>query len=133
MDDPIAFAAKHDPDTIGHNQGNNDHIERGHWQFIPIEDVPKGAKTLDTVWAMKRKRDIKTRQITNYKARLNVHGEQQQHGINCFDTYAPVVTWALISAGSRGTHVLKLLKNVYGQKQAGRVWYNHLKDGLEKI
>eukprot|EP00957_Ditylum_brightwellii_P136898 10440603-Ditylum_brightwellii.AAC.1 len=59
MDDPIAFATKHDPDTVGH------------WQLIPIEDVPKGTKMLDAVWAMKQKRDIKTRQITKYKARLN--------------------------------------------------------------
>jgi patatin-like phospholipase/acyl hydrolase len=27
-------------------------------------------------------------------------------------------------------YVLKLLKNLYGQKQAGRVWYNHLVNGL---
>eukprot|EP00957_Ditylum_brightwellii_P156179 11887705-Ditylum_brightwellii.AAC.1 len=40
----------------------NGHIERGHWQLIPIADVPKGTKILDAVWAMKQKRDIKTRQ-----------------------------------------------------------------------
>eukprot|EP00957_Ditylum_brightwellii_P102775 7832105-Ditylum_brightwellii.AAC.1 len=33
---------------------------------------------------------LETRQITKYKARLNVHGEQQH-----FDTYTPVVTWIL--------------------------------------
>eukprot|EP00957_Ditylum_brightwellii_P144572 11012538-Ditylum_brightwellii.AAC.1 len=124
---------------------------------------------------MKRKRDIKTKQITKYKPRLNVHGGQQQYRIHYFDTYAPVVTWTLVrlilvvaildawatrqvdfvmtyaqadiefdlymnlpkgvqvSDRSRGTHVLKLLKNVYGQKQADRVWYNHLKDRLVKI
>eukprot|EP00957_Ditylum_brightwellii_P039763 3010344-Ditylum_brightwellii.AAC.1 len=40
----------------------NGHIERGHWQLISIEDVPKGTKILDAVWAMKRKGGIKTRQ-----------------------------------------------------------------------
>eukprot|EP00957_Ditylum_brightwellii_P025621 1936691-Ditylum_brightwellii.AAC.1 len=38
------------------------YIERGHWQLIPIEDVPKGTKSLDAMWAMKQKRDIKTSQ-----------------------------------------------------------------------
>eukprot|EP00957_Ditylum_brightwellii_P069607 5287449-Ditylum_brightwellii.AAC.2 len=35
--------------------------------------------------------------------------------------------------GLKRTHVLKLLKIGYGQKQAGRVWYNHLKKGLLDI
>jgi hypothetical protein len=29
--------------------------------------------------------------------------------------------------------VLKLEKNLYGQKQAGRVWYQHLKKNLLKL
>jgi hypothetical protein len=33
----------------------------------------------------------------------------------------------------RGTCVLKLLKNLYGQKQAGRVWYTHLVTGLKAL
>jgi hypothetical protein len=31
------------------------------------------------------------------------------------------------------THVLKLLKNLYGQKQAGRVWNQYLVKGLKSI
>jgi hypothetical protein len=31
------------------------------------------------------------------------------------------------------SHVLKLEKNLYGQKQAGRVWYLHLKKNLIKL
>jgi hypothetical protein len=31
------------------------------------------------------------------------------------------------------TNVLRLIKNMYGQKQAGRVWSQHLKKGLEDI
>jgi hypothetical protein len=30
----------------------------------------------------------------------------------------------------RDTHCLKLLKNLYGQKQAGRVWHEYLVEGL---
>eukprot|EP00957_Ditylum_brightwellii_P096125 7323441-Ditylum_brightwellii.AAC.1 len=54
MDDPIAFVAKHDPDTLYFYQAFkqldapqfveakvkeiNGHIERGHWQLIPKEN-----------------------------------------------------------------------------------------------
>jgi hypothetical protein len=37
-----------------------------------------------------------------------------------------------LSNGSSKTHVLKLIKNLYGQKQAGRVWNQHLARGLKK-
>eukprot|EP00957_Ditylum_brightwellii_P158611 12072727-Ditylum_brightwellii.AAC.1 len=50
-----------------------------------------------------------------------------------FDLYMHLPHRVQMSDGSRGIHVLKLLKNVYGQKQAGRVWYNHLKEGLLMI
>eukprot|EP00957_Ditylum_brightwellii_P069184 5253670-Ditylum_brightwellii.AAC.1 len=65
MDDPIAFAAKHDPGIMYFHQAVkqpdapqfvettveeiNGHIERGHWKLIPIEDVPKGTKILDAM------------------------------------------------------------------------------------
>eukprot|EP00957_Ditylum_brightwellii_P085113 6471425-Ditylum_brightwellii.AAC.1 len=50
-----------------------------------------------------------------------------------FNLYMHLPHGVQMTDGSRGAHVLKLLKNVYEQKQAGRVWYHHLKEGLEKI
>ena len=35
--------------------------------------------------------------------------------------------------GSKRSHVLKLRKNLYGQKQAGLVWFRHLTGKLKKI
>jgi hypothetical protein len=35
--------------------------------------------------------------------------------------------------GNRSTHALKLLNNLYGQRQAGRVWKKDLNSGLVKI
>ena len=52
----------------------NAHIDCNHWELIPRSQVPKGNDILPAVWSMKRKRDIKTRQVYKWKARLNVHG-----------------------------------------------------------
>ena len=42
---------------------------------------------------MKRKRDIMTRQIKKYKARLNLDGSKMKQGQHYDQTYAPVATW----------------------------------------
>ena len=191
MVEPISFLAKTDSDTMYYHQAMaahdkneflnamvkeyNDHAKRGHWELVHRETIPGGTKVLDSVWSMKRKRDILTRKIIKWKARLNVHGGQQEQGVNYFETYSPVVNWfsirllffmALLNnwhtrqidfvlaypqadiecemymklplglkvpGASRDTHALKLKKNIYGQKQAGRVWNKHLCKGLENI
>jgi hypothetical protein len=193
MDDPIAFlaATKGDPDTMYYHQAMAapdrkqfieamqkefaDHCTRDHWELVSKKKVPKGVRILDAVWAMKRKRNIKTREIYKWKARLNVHGGQQEKGVNFWETYSPVVNWFSIRlllakallhnwhtrqidfvlaypqadietelfmklpAGielpgvSKSTHCLRLKKNLYGQKQAGRVWVKHLQQGLRNL
>jgi hypothetical protein len=124
---------------------------------------------------MRQKRRIKTKEIYKWKARLNIHGGQQEYGVNYCETFAPVVTWISIclilsiilcwdtrkidfilaypqapietplfmeipkginmEGAEQGTSdcVLELKMNLYGQKQAGRVWYKHLTGGLEKL
>ena len=151
------------------------HQKRGHWVVIPKEEVPMGTKILDAIWSMKRKRRLLTNEVYKHKARLNVHGGQQEHGVNYWETYAPVVTWAAIrlllilvliykwytiqidfvlaypqadvecdiymkiprdftiEGKDRRTHVLKLIKNLYGQKQAGRIWNQHLHNSLLEL
>jgi hypothetical protein len=44
-----------------------------------------------------------------------------------------VVSGKVVSDEERKRYALKLVKNLYGQKQAGRVWYLHLKKNLEKL
>ena len=197
MNDPIAFLAstqsksKGDPDTMYYHQAMAapdreqfktamrkefaDHCTRDHWEIVTTKKVPKGVRILDAVWAMRRKRNIKTREIYKWKARLNVHGGQQEKGVNFWETYSPVVNWFSIRlllakallhnwhtrqidfvmaypqadietelfmklpAGielpglSNDTHCLRLKKNLYGQKQAGRVWVKHLQQGLRNL
>ena len=192
LSNPIAFAASVGPDIMYYHQAMKepdheqfrrsilkeiqDHETNQHWEVIPKQDMPPNTKLLDMVWAMWRKRRIDTRQVYKWKACLNVHGGQQEHGVNFWETYVPVVSWQtlrlffihLILKGwhskqmdfvlayphapaevplymhfpkgykfkdriSEDTHVLKLTKNTYGQKQAGRVWNKYLDEGLGEI
>ena len=83
-----------------------DHEQRQHWKVVRRSQVPSGTKIVNMVWSMKRKRRIDTREIYKWKARLNVHGGQQQYGINYWETYAPVVMWTTL----RFFFVLSLLR-----------------------
>jgi hypothetical protein len=190
--DPFALAASSDPDTMYLHEALKQpdradfvkamqsevaaHTDRGHWKIVHRDQVPAGMDILPSVWAMRRKRRIKTGEIYKWKARLNLHGGKQKHGVNFWETYAPVVTWSAIRLvlilailhkwhtrqvdfvlaypqadvecdmymqlpqgfeleGSldKRDYCLKILKNIYGQKQAGRVWNQHLHKGLVKI
>jgi hypothetical protein len=149
------------------NQSNNKNF-----LIIHRSKVPEGAAILPTAWQMKRKRDIKTREIKKWKARLNVDGSRMQKGKHCWETYALVASWQSIrllltmsalhnwhavqldfalafpqapveedlhmdtpkgfdmSEGNRKDCALKIHRNICGQKQAGRVWNQHLVDKL---
>ena len=50
-----------------------------------------------------------------------------------FDMYMELPHGIRTKFGDGKTHVLKLKKNLYGQKQAGRVWNEYLGKGLRKI
>ena len=189
--EPLVYAASSDPDILylheamkapdraqflkameceikGHEEGN-------HWVLVPKQHVPKGTRVLDAVWSMRRKRRIESQEIYKWKARLNVHGGQQVHGINYWDTYTPVVAWPIIrfffilaiiqgwktrqldfimafpqapiqtplymnipkgyktpKDENNRPMVLKLVRNIYGQKQGPKVWGDFLHQGLTK-
>ena len=191
MENPMAFAATDNPDILywdqamkAHDQDKfieavrielDGHEKMGNYKPIPLNKVPAGTKLLDMVWSMQRKRRIKTQEVYKWKARLNVHGGQQVHGVHYWDTYAPVVTWQTVHlflilslilgwqsrqldfvmaypqapaemllimhlpqgfrchGMSQKTHTLKLVRNVYGQKQAGRVWNKYMDQGMKEI
>jgi hypothetical protein len=187
LDDPIACLASTNPDIMYYDQALKepdskqfeeamlkevqDHTENEHWVITNRKDVPEGTAVLPAVWAMRRKRRITTGAPYKWKARLNLHGGKQEHGVNYWETYAPVIAWTTIRLflvlvllngwksrqvdfvlaypqadiecpmymeiprgfrfnGSRKTHCLELKKNLYGQKQAGRVWNEYLHEGL---
>jgi hypothetical protein len=49
------------------------------------------------------------------------------------DIYMELPQGIKTATGNSKDHVLKLLKNIYGQKQAGRVWNSHLIEKLTSI
>lgn len=153
----------------------NDHNRKKNWILVLRTDLPEGARVLPCVWAMRRKRDLITGDITKWKARLNVDGSKQVLGLDYDQTYAPVASWASVRLilflamtqkwktksldfvqafpqapveqdlyidVPKGCKVaddnpknwaLKVCMNIYGQKQAGRVWNVYLIEVLCKL
>jgi hypothetical protein len=66
-----------------------DHKNNGHWEIVLRSTIPK-----PTVWYMKHKRRIITREVYQWKAHLTIDGSKQQYGLHYDQTYSPVVTWA---------------------------------------
>ena len=109
--DPIAFAST-SPDKLYYHQAMKapdakqfsrawveevkSRHENGHWAVVPRSKIPSGMKIVPSVWAMKRKRRIATREIYKWKARLNVNGGKQEYGVHFWETYSPVVQWTSI-------------------------------------
>ncbi len=184
---PVAYAASTDPDVMyfheilrepdkqeflnsmqkeidGHNENKN-------WELVPRSQVPSHIKVLPSVWAMRRKRRLSDGTIYKWKARINVDGSKQTYGVDYWETYAPVATWATIRCvmmlaaqrswktkqldfvqaypqapaqtemyievpkgcvvdSTKKDWVLRVLNNIYGQKQAGKVWNDFLIQGL---
>jgi hypothetical protein len=188
--DPISFSATSDPDTMYWHQAMQQpnkteflkaaeaevksHVDDEHFVLMKRSSLPRGTKVLASVWSMKRKRRILSREIYKWKARLNCHGGQQEHGINFWEMYSPVVNWfsirlflvtsilqnwdtrqidfvlafpqadvecdiymevpvEFVLPGDKKKYCLKLIKNIYGTKQAGRVWNRHVKKGLLEL
>jgi Reverse transcriptase (RNA-dependent DNA polymerase) len=150
----------------------NAHTKNRHWEVIERLQVSEGAKILPSVWAMKRKRRVSTKEVYKWKAWLNPYGGKQEHGINYWETYAATLAWSAIwflltqslitgwhtrqidfilaypqanaecqlfmeipkgfnVSGGNNNHCHKILKNIYGQRQASRIWSLHLKKGLQ--
>ena len=61
------------------------------FEIVNKSEVPKGTTILPSVWQMRRKREVSTGRIKNYKARLNLDGSRMKRGIDYELTYAPVV------------------------------------------
>jgi hypothetical protein len=68
-------------------------LDRNIVEILPAYKVPGGMRVFSTVWAMKRKRRVKTQEVYKYKARLNLDGSQMKLSKDYDLTYAPVASW----------------------------------------
>ena len=64
-----------------------DQLNNGNFSIIKRSEVPKNKSILPTVWQMKRKRNIMTRAVRKYKARLNIDGSRMKKGFDYEETY----------------------------------------------
>jgi hypothetical protein len=188
----LAYKAKADPDTMYLHEALKEpdrekfieamekeiaqQVQRGVYSIIKKSKVPQGATILPAVWALRRKRDVRTGAIKKYKARCNIDGSRMIPGEHYDLTYAPVAGWtsvrlllALVLLNNWYTvqldyvlaypqapverdlymllpkgfsiqgvdnpkdYVLHIHRNIYGQKQAGRVWFQYLLKKLESV
>ena len=75
--------------------------------------IPGNKTILPSVWQMKRKRDICSREIKKYKACLNIDGSKMKKGVHYDQTYAPVassnsIRVLLAMVASRGWHTKQI-------------------------
>jgi Reverse transcriptase (RNA-dependent DNA polymerase) len=68
----------------------------GNWVLVEWDKLPIGTRVLPCVWAMRRKHRIMDGTVYKWKARLNVDGGKEIHGIGYWETYAPIATWTTI-------------------------------------
>jgi Reverse transcriptase (RNA-dependent DNA polymerase) len=112
MENPMAFVASSNPDIMYLDEAMKQpdklqfqramieevqsQTDNDNWEVVSRTKVPVGTKVLPAVWAMQRKRRIATQEVYKWKARLNLHGGKQKYGLNYWETYSPVVTWATV-------------------------------------
>ena len=94
MDTLIVYKTSVDPDTLYYHEAMrepdrkefkkamqsevDDRIKGKRFSIVHKSTMPKGATLLPAVWQLRQKRDIRTRKIKKYKARLNIDGSKMQ-------------------------------------------------------
>ncbi len=73
----------------------NDHKKRGLWTIMQRCDMPPNSKTIMNNWSFKQKR-YPDGTLNKHKARLCAHGGMQTWSQSYWETYAPVVNWAIV-------------------------------------
>jgi Reverse transcriptase (RNA-dependent DNA polymerase) len=114
-----------------------DQMANGNYTIVRRKDVPKDHTIFRAVWQMKRKRDIKTRDVKKWKARLNLDGSSMTKGKHYEQTYAPVARWnsirlLLSMAALHDWHTIQIdYVSAFPQAPVERELYMQLPRGFE--
>jgi len=65
------------------------------WRYHQIATLPENAHLINSVWSYRCKHTADGH-LVKHKAHLCADGCQQQHGVDFFDSYAPVITWTTV-------------------------------------
>jgi hypothetical protein len=65
------------------------------FDFQPQNELPYGSRLLNAIWSYKRKQQPDLT-LLKHKSQVCVDWSQQQHGIDYWDTYSPVVHWSTV-------------------------------------
>jgi hypothetical protein len=115
----------------------DDQVKNGNFSIVKRSELPKDARVLPAVWAMRRKRRIKTGEIYKWKARLNIDGSKQRPGIDYWETYSPVASWSsvrllLTMVITKGWHTRQIdYVQAYTQAPVEKVTYMAIPKGFE--
>ncbi len=91
-----------------------DHEDRCHWTLMLRKDSPVDVKMMMAIWSFKCKR-FPNGTLNKHKTQLCAHGGQQTWGLDYWDTYAPVVSWASIQ-------LLLIIARIHGLKSKSIVF-----------
>nr|GFC63091.1 ribonuclease H-like domain, reverse transcriptase, RNA-dependent DNA polymerase [Tanacetum cinerariifolium] len=108
-----------------------------------LTTLPKGHKAIGLKWILKTKKDA-NENIIKHKARLVAKGYIQQHGIDFEEVFAPVARMKTvrllldIAANNKwekqdNGKVYRLIKALYGLRQAPRAWNIKLDNTLKSL
>ena len=92
------------PDAAGWLKGEDIEIDKLYnqlkcWTVIPRSTLPPGALVMDSRWTYAYKTDSQGALRTDvhpYRSRFVGKGFTQQEGINCFETFAPVISFVTL-------------------------------------
>ncbi|GKF10822.1 ribonuclease H-like domain-containing protein [Tanacetum coccineum] len=105
-------------------------ISNGTWALVLRSD---NVNVVRSMWFFRHKFNANC-SLSKYKARLVANGRSQQHGIDCDETFSPVIKPATIHTvlslappgfvdSTHPDYVCHLQRSLYGLKQAPRAWF----------